>query len=135
MRSVKLVAVLISIGLLVACTNTHTPKVSGEVTDPINYRSVKLMERPPMGAEEVATLSTNYALAARTTDDEKLEGAINRLRLQAGNLGADILVINDIQEHRTSGVVTGAVLDTGLNSAIPAAPSQIVHATAYRSKQ
>lgn len=134
MQSFKLFAVLIITTLLAACSNTYDPQVTGETAAPINYRTVKVMENAPNGAEEVAKLSTNYAMAIRSSSDAKLEDAIERLRLQAANLGANILVINDIRERRTSGTIIAGAMEGQVNTAVPAAPYQEVYATAYRSK-
>lgn len=135
MTTLKLFVVLITSALLLACSNTYAPNVTGETSAAINYRAVEVRERAPAGAEEVAKLSTNYAMAIRSSSDEKLEDAIERLRLQAASLGADILVIDDIRERRTSGTIIAGAMDGQVNSAVPAAPYQEVFATAYRSKQ
>ncbi|WP_417656261.1 hypothetical protein [Pseudidiomarina aestuarii] len=134
MSTCKLFAVLIASGILAACSNTYSPEVTGETSAAINYRSVQVVERAPVDAEEVAKLSTNYAMAIRSSTDEKLEDAIERLRLQAANLGANILVIDEIKDRRTSGTIIAGALDGQVNTAVPAAPYQEVFATAYRVK-
>lgn len=116
---------------LSACTSTHAPELVGEPRQPIKRAQVLLEKEPPENAELIAQLSTTYAMAIRSDDDQKLEDAIERLRAQAAQYGANVLVITSIENVRMSGQSIGGLYEGQTATAVDAAPYKEVQAAAY----
>ncbi|MDX1706791.1 hypothetical protein [Pseudidiomarina sp.] len=116
---------------LSACTSTHVPELVGEPREPIKRAQVLLEKEPPANAELIVNLSTTYAMAIRSDDDQKLEDAIERLRAQAAQYGANVLVITRIENVRMSGQSIGGLYGNDTLTAVDAAPYKKVEASAY----
>ncbi|KFZ31374.1 hypothetical protein IDSA_01240 [Pseudidiomarina salinarum] len=114
-----------------ACTSTHAPELVGEPREPIKRAQVLLEKEPPEGAELIANLSTTYAMAIRSDEDQKLEDAIERLRAQAAQFGANVLVITKVENVRMSGQSIGGLYEGQTATAVEASPYKEVNAAAY----
>lgn len=120
---------------LVGCANgPNSPKVVGEPRAAIDKQEVRIYDKMPRGAEEIAHLRTTFALAARTTEEQKLAYAIGRLQSQAANLGANVIVITDVERVASgAGAVVRGITTDANAQAIQANPYIKVTATAYYS--
>lgn len=133
MRIVTL-ALLLTIGAsLSGCASQpNAPQIVGEPRAAINKKEVRIYNKRPTGSEEIAHLSTTYALAVRTTDEEKLAYAIGRLQIQAARLGANVIVITDVaRESSSAGAVIRGITSDASAEAIAANAYIKVTATAY----
>ena len=123
-------AVTLLSGCAVAPVNA--PELVGEARPAIAKSAVKIFDRAPAQAIAIARLRTTYALAVRTTDEEKLAYAIGRLQQQAAALGANIMVLDSVGRVSSSAgtIVRGITSDTS-NETLHANPYIEVTATAY----
>ena len=121
-------------GLLVitGCSTNSGVEMIGQSRPAIESNHVKLVERAPAMAEPIAKITTNFSYGVRETDENKRLYAIERARVQAARLGANVLVIDKVEyQQTTSGGVTGGLYDGQTVSSIPAQRTPVVHATAY----
>lgn len=135
MRHFGIVLILAVSTALTGCANSpDAPKIVGEPRAAIKKENVRIYDKPPTGADEIAHLSTTFALAARTTEEQKLAYAISRLQSQAAGLGANVMVITSIEPVPSGAgtVVRGITVDSSAQG-IEANNYIKVTATAYYS--
>lgn len=131
-RALTLLIVFVTLLFLTGCSTNSGVEMFGEARPAIESRQVQLVESAPEAAELIAKLTTNYSYGVRETDEEKRRYAIERARMQAAKLGANVLVIDKIGYKETaSGAVTGGLYDGQSVSSIPAQRTPVVYATAY----
>jgi hypothetical protein len=118
---------------LSGCTNQpNAPQIVGEPRAAINKQEVRIYNKSPTGSAAIAHLSTTYALATRTTDEQKLAYAIGRLQAQAARLGANVIVITDVErESSSAGTIVRGITSDASAEVIAANPYIKVTATAY----
>jgi len=136
MRSFHYVLVLVATTLLSACATgpSNAPELIGEARPAIAKTEVRIYHRSPRDAQAIAHLRTTYALAARTTDEQKLAYAIGRLQHQAARLGANVIVITDMDRVSSSaGMIVRGISSEASNEIVQANPYITVTATAYYS--
>lgn len=120
---------------LSACSSSPNMELVGERRDAIPTADVAIAKVAPPGAELVANLRASYSYGVRATDEDKLRYAIDRVRTQAAQLGANLIVITEVEQQSTSsGVVTGGVFQGQTLTGIEAQPAQVVSAKAFYIK-
>lgn len=133
MRRYTFAVLLTFTTILSGCAQSpNAPTIVGEPRPAIVKQDVRIYNKPPQGSAEIAHLSTTYALATRTTDEQKLAYAIGRLQTQAARLGANVMVITGVKREASSAgtIVRGITTDAGAE-AIAANAYIKVTATAY----
>ena len=127
-------AVLVMVVIVTGCTvaPVNAPILIGEARPAIAKSAVKIFDRAPHQAVAIAQLRTTYALAVRTSDEEKLAYAIGRLQQQAARLGGNVLVLNNVRRVSSSAgtIVRGVSSDASIET-VRANPYIEVTATAY----
>jgi|SRR5690554_4110009 len=131
-RALTLLIVVVALSFLYGCSTSSGIEMLGEARPAIESRQVQLVESAPEAAQQIARITTNYSYGVRETDEEKRRYAIERARVQAAKLGANLLVIDKVGYQETaSGAVTGGLYDGQTVSSIPAQRTPVVYATAY----
>ena len=102
------------VAFVIAGCGASTHIIVGKTRPPISPDKVKIYVRPPAKYEEVALLDTSSRNSLTFTDQDKLDKAIQRLKEEAAQLGANGVLLNEVG-NRLLGVVP-AVSATGTPS-------------------
>jgi len=88
------------LGLLLAFAGCSTSSnvITGKPRDPISPDQVKLYSNDPDTFEEIAIIEANSKGSMQFTEQAKTDAAIDRLKVQAANLGANGVLITSIAD-------------------------------------
>lgn len=101
-RAFTMVALALALG---GCASSAV--VVGKVRPPIAASQVKLYVTPPKKFEEVALLQSSSQLSMAFTDQAKMDAVINRLKEEAGKVGANGVLLRGTGEQYGGSVGVG----------------------------
>ncbi|QYF93558.1 hypothetical protein KY495_23355 [Massilia sp. PAMC28688] len=101
-RAFSMVALALTLG---GCASSAV--VVGKVRPPIAASQVKLYVTPPKKFEEVALLQSSSQLSMAFTDQAKMDAVINRLKEEAGKVGANGVLLRGTGEQYGGSVGVG----------------------------
>lgn len=101
-HAITIVALALALG---GCASSAV--VVGKVRAPIAASQVKLYVSPPKKFEEVALLQSSSQLSMAFTDQAKMDAVINRLKEEAGKVGANGVLLRDTGEQYGGSVGLG----------------------------
>jgi hypothetical protein len=93
--------------LLAGCaTSSHV--LTGVARPPISPDSVKIYNQPPSEKyEQIATLTASSQGSLAITSQQNMDKAIARLKEEAAKLGANGILLQDIQDQHSSSIGVG----------------------------
>ncbi len=99
------------VGVTVSCApSSHI--LTGVVRAPISPSAVKIYSTPPTRYEEIALLDASSKSVFLPGGQRSMDKVIERLKIQAAQLGANGVVLGDIQDHQTGAIGTGVGSDS-----------------------
>ncbi len=101
----KTIALLFSTLLLAGCMTSHV--MLGEPREPISPEEVKIYSKAPLEYEEIAMIQSSSKASWAVTEQQKVNTAINRMKEQAAELGANGLLITGVGEGSSAAVHQG----------------------------
>lgn len=110
-RSAFTVLLLGIVALLAGCASSHV--LVGKARPPIYPDQVKLYLRPPAKFEEIALLEASSKASWAITQQGKMNKAIERLKEEAAQLGANGVILQGSGTEYVGSVNTGTATATG----------------------
>jgi hypothetical protein len=110
-----------SIGVIVAIAacapSSHI--LTGTARPPISPAEVKIYSTPPPQFQEIALLDAHSSSAFGPGGQKAIDKVIERLKVQAAQLGANGIILGDIGDRQTGSLGTGVGSDSySRNSAV-----------------
>lgn len=106
MRTLRIAALLLSIGALAACATSHV--MIGQARPPISPSLVQVYFHPPAAKyEEIAMLDTSSRGGFGFTAQGKTDVVINRLKEEAAKLGANGVLLQGVGDQPGGSISTG----------------------------
>jgi hypothetical protein len=104
--------------LLAACVpSSHI--LTGTARPAISPNEVKLYTTPPPQFQEIALLDATSKSVFSPGGQKAIDTVIERLKVQAAQLGANGIILGDIADHQTGSIGTGVGSDSySRNSAV-----------------
>lgn len=128
----RILSTIVATIVIAGCAGTPGVEMLGEPRARIAKESIRIFDTKPQGAEAIARVRANFSYGVRETDEEKLNYAKDRVISQAARLGANVVVIDEIDYRSTSsGAVLSGVFEGQTNAAIESQPTPVVQATLY----
>jgi len=118
-----LVFTLIGFILIGCAASSHI--IVGQKRPPISPAMVKLYNKPPVNYDEIAIIDSSSKNSWAVTDQGKVDVAIERLKEEAANLGANGILIQLTGDISTGSVGVGYATTYGYGIS-----SSILHKTA-----
>ena len=117
-RPITLSLILLAAALCGACApSSHI--IIGTPRAPISPNDVRIYETPPPKYEEIALLDASSSSAFGPGGQKSIDKVIERLKLQAAQLGANGVILGDISDRETGALGTGVGSETyGNRSAV-----------------
>lgn len=92
--------------LLAACAPSSHILV-GTARPPISPADVKIYDTPPPQFQEIALLDATSSSLFGTGGQKSIDKVIERLKLQAAQLGANGVILGDLTDRQTGSIGTG----------------------------
>lgn len=99
--------------VMVAGCSTSSHVLVGTPRTPVEPEDVRIYSRPPAEYEEIALLQASSDASFALTDQGKSDVVIERLKAEAGKLGANGVLLQSIGDRRGPTVRTGAATGVG----------------------
>jgi hypothetical protein len=118
---VLVIAVCVSIGgaALVGGCAPAAPKLTGPARVPIPVEQVMIYDQPPANAQDVAVLHATSHSVFSPGGPSEIDKVVQRLKVQAAQLGANGLVLQGFSDRRTASLGAGAGSESyGRSSAV-----------------
>jgi hypothetical protein len=90
---------LSAVAALTACASSHV--LVGQARSPIRPEQVKLYLSPPEKYEEIAILESSSKNSWVMTDQQKMNKATQRLKMEAAKLGANGILLRETGDQRS----------------------------------
>ena len=100
-----LTALVLAAAVLGCAAQSHV--IVGTVRPPIPPEQVKLYLSPPKKFEQVAIVNSSSRNSGAFTEQRKMDRAINRLKEEAGKLGANGVLLQATGDQQVGSVGTG----------------------------
>jgi hypothetical protein len=110
-RTITLLLVIFVASLASGCATSHV--LIGEPRPPISPDLVKIYSTPPDKYEEIAIVEASSKSSWAVTDQGKMNKAIERLKKEAAELGANGIVLQFTGTESGGAVGTGSATTTG----------------------
>jgi hypothetical protein len=92
--------------LLVGCSST-SHVLLGTPRTPIPPESVRVYAQPPPKYEQIATIDASSKGSLALTGQQNMDKAIERLKEEAGKLGANGVLLQGVQDQQSGAIGTG----------------------------
>ncbi len=123
-----LVFTLIGFILIGCAASSHI--IVGQKRPPISPAMVKLYNKPPVKYDEIAIIDSSSKNSWAVTDQGKVDVAIERLKEEAANLGANGILIQLTGDISTGSVGVGSATAYGNSAYVYGISSSVLHKTA-----
>jgi hypothetical protein len=111
-----------STGIIMAAIAACAPSshiLTGTARPPISPAEVKIYSTPPPQFQEIALLDAHSSSAFGPGGQKAIDKVIERLKVQAAQLGANGIILGDIADRQTGSLGTGVGSDSySRNSAV-----------------
>lgn len=101
----RLLCSLLLVVFLAACASSHI--ITGKTRPPIPPEQVRIYSAPPSGFEEIALIESSSRGSFSISDQGKTDTVIERLKEEAGKLGANGVLLELTGSESSGGVMTG----------------------------
>ena len=91
--------------LLSACTSSHI--ILGEARPPIHHTEVKIYTDKPTQFETIAIVDASSKYSFSFTEQHKMDKALERLKQEAGKLGANGILLTSITDNESITTTSG----------------------------
>src|SRR5579863_7900022 len=94
-----------ALGLAGCSTSSHV--VVGTPRPPVPPESVRVYMQPPSKYETIATISATSQGSLALTSQQNMDKAIERMKAEAGKLGANGVLLQGVSDQQTGSIGTG----------------------------
>ncbi len=101
----KIMMMMFIVTTISGCASSHT--LIGKSRPPIPIEEVKIYSRPPANYEEIAILESSSKRSFSIGNQSKMDKAIERLKKEAADLGANGVLIQGVGSESSGSVYTG----------------------------
>jgi len=106
----KLTALFVLLTMSACASSSHV--IVGATRPPIPPDQVKVYSTPPPAFEEVAILSASSDSVFTVGGQKSLDKVVERLKEQAGKLGANGVILEGLADHQTGSIGAGGGSDS-----------------------
>ena len=104
-RLTRCSAILGVLGLVAYSTSSHV--VVGTVRPPVPPEDVRVYMQPPSKYETIATINATSQGSLALTSQQNMDKAIERMKAEAGKLGANGVLLQGVSDQQTGSIGTG----------------------------
>ncbi len=105
-----LIGIMLALVTVSCAPSSHI--LTGVARAPISPSVVKIYSTPPVRFEEIALLDASSKSVFLPGGQRSMDKVIERLKIQAAQLGANGVILEDVQDHQTGAIGTGVGSDS-----------------------